>query len=147
MAGKMLNCPSLLAFSMKRRGPGKGGGGGCGGVGVPVATRGEPVVDAVVLVPGHAVLCDGAGRGKAVEGGGNRTTGSYLGVVVEGGVCVDVGVQGRVDDAGEGGNEAARAAAMAADLTFGGKGEERCAGGWHRGSPEGTSRVRWPNRG
>src|SRR3972149_3137165 len=85
MAGKMLNCPSLLAFSMKRRGPGKGGGGGCGGVGVPVATRGEPVVDAVVLVPGHAVLCDGAGRGKAVEGGGNRTTGSYLRVGGEGG--------------------------------------------------------------
>src|SRR3972149_1366405 len=168
MAGKMLNCPSLLAFSMKRRGPGKGGGGGCGGVGVPVATRGEPVVDAVVLVPGHAVLCDGAGRGKAVEGGGNRTTGSYLrvgggggvgegrdaevepgvgAVFVEGGLCVDVGVQGRVDDAGEGGNEAARAAAMAADLTFGGKGEERCAGGWHRVSPERTSRVQWPNRG
>src|SRR3972149_2438705 len=96
MAGKMLNCPSLLAFSMKRRGPGKGGGGGCGGVGVPVATRGEPVVDAVVLVPGHAVLCDGAGRGKAVEGGGNRTTGSYLRVGGEGGVG-----EGATDEAGE----------------------------------------------
>src|SRR3989304_620294 len=105
MAAKMLTCPSLLAFSMKRRaparlsmaswqkgrkpgmttvpgGPVKGGGGGGG---VPVAPGGEPVVDAVVLVPGHAVLCDGAGRGKAVEGGGNRTTGSYLRVGGEGG--------------------------------------------------------------
>src|SRR3972149_10504352 len=67
-------------------GGGKGEGGGGGGGGVPVATRGEPVVDAVVLVPGHAVLCDGAGRGKAVEGGGDRTTGSYLRVGGGGGV-------------------------------------------------------------
>src|SRR3972149_6435746 len=113
MAAKMLTCPSLVAFRMKRGGGvgggggkggrGEGGGGagesggrGGGGGGVPVATRGEPVVDAVVLVPGHAVLCDGAGRGKAVEGGGNRTTGSYLRVGGEGGVG-----EGATDEAGE----------------------------------------------